>query len=109
MTVLLEAWLRVTLNSRVAPSASCTVASLTEMAGGPATISDVEWESFLSSLVQIASSSEQLVVSGRVMVIASLPVGSTSTFQPWLLPWVIRLALAMVAPVTVRAWFWIRA
>ena len=44
------------------------------------------------------------MVSGRVMVTEPFPVGSTSTFQPWLLPWVIRLALAILPPVTVRAW-----
>ena len=85
------------------------MASLTEMAGGPATLTDVVWESIRSSSVQIALAALQSVVSGRVMVIASLPVGVTSRFQPWLLPWVIRLALSMVAPVTVKAWSLIRA
>ena len=67
------------------------------------------WDSFLLSSVQIAPLASQSVVSGRVMVTAPLPVGFTSTFQPWLLPWVIRLALSMVAPVTVKAWSLIRA
>ena len=71
--------------------------------------SDVEWDSFLLSSVQIAPELEQSVVSGRVMVTEPLPVGFTSTVQPWLLPWVIRLALAMVPPLTVKAWSRIRA
>ena len=97
------------MKTRAAPSASCTAASLTDMAGGPATVSDVGWESFRSSSVQIALAALQSVVSGSVMLTDPFPVGFTSTFQPWLLPWVIRLALSMVAPVTVKAWSLIRA
>ena len=97
------------MKARTAPSASCTVASSMEMAGGPATVADVGWDSFLLSSVQIAPLSSQSVVSGRVMVTSPLPVGSTSMCQPWLLPWVCRAALAMVAPSTVNAWSRIRA
>ena len=44
-------------------------------------------DSFLLSSVQMAPLASQSVVSGRVMLTAPLPVGFTSTFQPWLLPW----------------------
>ena len=73
------------------------------MAGGPATVADVGWDSFLLSSVQIAPLAWQSVVSGRVMLTAPLPVGSTSTVQPWLLPCSLRTALAMAPPLTVNA------
>ena len=79
------------------------------MAGGPATISDVAWESIRSSSVQMALAALQSVVSGSVMVTEPFPVGFTSMVQPWLLPWVVRLALSMVAPSIVKAWSRIRA
>ena len=91
------------VKTRTAPSASCTVASLMAMAGGPPTVADVDWDSFLLSSVQIAPLASQSVVSGRVMLTEPFPSGSTSTVQPWLLPWVFRLALAMAPPLTVNA------
>ena len=57
------------MKARTAPAASVTVASATEIDGGPATVAEVEWLSFRPSSVQIDLSSVQLTAAGSVMLI----------------------------------------
>ena len=57
----------------------------------------------------MASVASQLLVSGRVIVMAPLPSGLTVMVQFWLLPCVFRCALAISPPLIVKAWSRIRA
>ena len=59
----------------------------------PGIVTEVEFDSFRPSLVQMAPAAVQSVVAGSVMVIAPLPLGSTVMVQVWLLPWTLRWAL----------------
>ena len=81
MTSLVGLRLRLTVNASTAPAASCTRASSTEMPTGPSMLAEVDWLSFRSSLVQMDLLSLQLAASGSVMLIRSLPSGSTVIVQ----------------------------
>ena len=109
MTLLPELRLSDTVKARTAPAASVTVASATEIDGGPATVAEVEWLSFRPSSVQMPPLASQSVVVGRLMAIWPLPSGWTARVQLWLLPWVLRWALSIVAPVARSASSRIRA
>ena len=55
--------------------------------------------------MQIAPWALQFVVAGSVIVSESVPVGRTLSFQPTLLPLVLRFARLMLPPFTLTA-FW---
>ena len=85
MTLLPELRLSDTVKARTAPAASVTVASATEIDGGPAIVAEVEWLSFRPSPVQIDLSSVQPTAAGSVILICSVPRGSTVIVQLWFL------------------------
>ena len=74
-----------TVKARTAPAASVTVASATEIDGGPAIVAEVEWLSLRPSCAQIDLSSVQLTAAGSVMLISPVPSGSTVIVQLWFL------------------------
>ena len=108
MTLLPELRLSDTVKARTAPTASVTVASATEIDGGPATVADVEWLSLRSSSVQMPRLLLQLVVAGSVMLIVSFPSGSTVIVQALFLSadcGFLRWARVTSPSSTVKAWF----
>ena len=95
-----------TVKATASPSAALASDTLTAgMITGPATTLDSECDSLRSSSVQIAPDELQFKVAGSVIVRAPVPAGRTLSFQPTLLPRVLRFARLMLPPLTLTA-FW---
>ncbi len=107
MTLLPELRLSDTVKARTAPAASVTVASATEIDGGPATVAEVKWLIFRPLSVQMLRLLLQLVVSGSVRLMASFPSGSTVIVQALFFSvdcGFLRLARVTSPSSTVNAW-----
>ena len=80
-----------------------TVGVVSTTADAPATVTDGLLLSLRLSAVQIAPEELQFRVAGSLIVSSPVPAGRTLSFQPTLLPLVLRFVRLMLPPVTLTA------